>query len=217
MESPKYHTISSDDIIEASDGTYIQRLPYAITIDQMKLLWFTSPSDYSEVVAPYNTIRFESITYTITPGNYSLSQLMTEITNETEFTVTFDNITQVVTHDAISTGQNPPLEHSLLTVLGLDEALSTRSVGVRPPQVLKRQIYLTIDGCTGMLVKDQLTSFVIPIRANRIGFVEYNEGIDFSQEYKLCSPRKVTEFRLRFHHRGEKIDMPHWTIVLRVN
>lgn len=211
-----YYSINSRDIQRVSDGEFVYTLPCPKDVRYLTFVAFKGFADLTEVHEPQNTIIIDDTQYTITPGHYSLSQLLTEVSSVTGETFTFDAITMRVSHTGTSTGEGSVSDSvTLLTILGFPETLTLNTTALYQAQVVKKEIYVSLGFNEGTYFNGfQRTSFTIMNDENRFGYLDYRER-DYRQEV-VCK-RSVAQMNIRFHdHRGRMITVSDFVMILRM-
>lgn len=152
------------------------------------------PIGFYNVRAPYNTVTIGSTTYTITPGNYTISTLCTAINtvitagvgsfaaNSGSSTVTFTSASGSVTLTTFS-GSLP----NLLYFLGFVNGQSGSSITGTNSYMVNFDTYMSIyiPNLRNSSLEPSFITFKIPLTVASGGVQYYSEKTQFEQELQI--------------------------------
>ena len=129
--------------------------------------------------------------YQITPGNYTLNDLMIAIQNILAplgtISVTFDTITELMTiSNSVNFSLNFNVSNSIAKVLGFNPQISYSNalsfISYQVPKLFDSSIYISCNFCTHIQTTSSISnvSFVIPHNVNRGEIIQFYSATQFS-------------------------------------
>lgn len=202
MSSKRYLFIDSSDNRLTGHNDIEINLTQGIKASKVELLHFSVPNTFYNINSSNNTFDFDvASTVTVTPGSYTLAQLLTEIETQMQavtatYTATVSSITGRVTiQDTAPAAFNLDfsVNNSMGTILGFDHSALSGSAsytGSYPPDISDNEIFIELTGNVGTSYATsnnghQNPTFIVPNDQDIGGIVFWNKSEKYEQKHQL--------------------------------
>lgn len=200
-----------------------------LNANKMCLVNLILPYTFYNVLSGINNqIIVNGTTYTLPPGNYSLTELLLQIQNQVQvalpsFQILYNDITsQVILTNPVSITVSFPLIN-LAEMLGFPQVTTnlTGAIinGVTPPNIGPLNILLNLDIGSGMNNSNRFAgsaSFIIPVLVNKNEYILFSDRTHYVAETKVNSQLlNSIDVRVTDNKGRPLIGLGDWSFLLR--
>lgn len=181
------------------------------------------PNTFYNITAANNSFLYNAAPFAVTPGCYTLQEVLLEITNLTGLTIGYDDITNKITIlSGVVFSLNFNVQNTIAKAIGFKTILYSGAamyVSSFGPKIYQSAVYVSMSIGTGILTSSGLKNVtcVIPNNVNKSELIQFYSRSQFSLAPNV-KQNGLQYFEVRvFDEKGnELIGLSDWCLLIKL-
>lgn len=230
VTSSHFHIRSADrqNKYQTTPAEFTVNLSKPLKGSKAQLSFLQAPSSYYNVTI-YNTFGYDDSVITISPGNYSMNDLISAVNTKlsllpVDTRLSYNQITSLMTFSGSSNFVLSFGDNSMADILGFNPTLTyvgaSTYTGSFVPKLYNNCIYMTVSFCGHIQTTTPYlnnVSFVIPHNVNRSEIIQFYSSTQFALQPKVKDQTIGTVDIRVFDENGNQLQgLGDWAMMLHI-